>query len=161
MNLKEGVVIFGWKPEMYYVAGVLDQMWRSFLGRELTVTNAVAGRACLSLHPGGLALDARTRDLFDWRPQVWSHLPPMITFVELARDRFEPMGYKLVLEPDELGPASLGRRFSDRVMQQELGHARREGLDEEELDKLRRLITPHLHVEYRGLAGASPWPATD
>ncbi|MCI0353603.1 MAG: hypothetical protein L0099_00995 [Acidobacteria bacterium] len=161
MRLKSGALIFGWKPEMYYAAGELNAMMRSFLATELTVTCGVAGRAYSSLHPKGLALDARTREFFDWRPQAWEHLPPMITFVDLARGRFEPMGYKLVLEPDELSAHSIGLRFSEPVMQREIGHARRDNLTEEEFGKLRLLITPHLHVEYRGLAGASTWPTVD
>jgi len=155
----QGVVIYGLKPELLFALGQVDAIFRFRFAHEAVLTNGVAPRAYASLHGAGMAVDVRTREHFEWIQ--WRHLPEMHDAARQVQAWLDTRGFDVVLEPDWLTPSDLLRRFSAEKLERLLGKDYAPTLNEEQLDTLRRELTPHLHVEFDPKKGEEPWPYVD
>ena len=119
MKLKyETVKVEGLHRAMWQAAGVMDLLHHDYSGgKELQITNAVAGRGYNSLHPRGRAFDCSVWDIGDDK---------RFDFVQECRLKLEPLGFRIVHEPDDLSDDTLTRQ----------GRKREE-------------VTEHFHVDLR------------
>jgi len=156
---REGVVLVGLHPEVYFYCGVADEIWRRELGEEFAVTNAFAGRNYLSFHTKGLAVDGRTMKWFDYGK--WRHQRKLLEVVAMLRQRLDSRGFDVVLAPDDLTADNITKRFSDERLRALIGHSDRAKISDEQLEVLRRQIPPHCHGEFDPKPGEVLWPAVD
>lgn len=160
MNLKrEGVVVYGLKNEMWFYLGKADEIFEQELGHELTVSNAVYPRSYPSKHTRGEAVDARTREHFDW--STYRHTPEMYRVVHRLRARLDLRGFDIILEPDETSDKDILKRFRDEQLDGIIGHHDRANVTPEQMDDLRRQIAPHLHAELDFHDGEVLWAKVD
>lgn len=155
----QGVVVYGLKPELFYALGMVDKAFRAAFHQEAVLTNGVAPRAYASLHGAGMAVDIRTREHFDW--VRWRHDPELLQLVQTLRAELDTRGFDIVLEPDWLSARDLTHRFSEEKLEALLGQDYPPTVSDEQLDVLRREITPHLHIEFDPKKGEEAWPYVD
>lgn len=116
MRLKyESVSLEGLHRAMLEAAGVMDLLHHEYSGgKELNITNAVAGRGYKSLHPkeaGGRAFDASVWEIPEEKRSE---------YVQKCRERLEPLGFKIVHEPHDLSEETL--RLQGRKREEVIEH---------------------------------------
>jgi hypothetical protein len=90
MKVKSGVQLGGVQRNMYYAAGVVDQIHKDVFGTEATITSGTDGKHMeSSLHYKGLALDFRTIDI---------GIEDADNFVFRVKKALDPHGFDVVFE---------------------------------------------------------------
>lgn len=99
--LKPEVKEAGVSPEIWYAIGVASAIKQDILGQALVVTALTDGEHNPgSLHPLGLAVDLRTKDMLEDQAQL---------FYEEVKKSLEPLGYDIVWEGVGATPATTQR----------------------------------------------------
>ena len=62
MRCKEGVTLFGVKPEMVIALSIINEVYKEVVGQGVTITAVTDGKHKGHQHSLGYAIDCRTRD---------------------------------------------------------------------------------------------------
>jgi hypothetical protein len=101
MRFKEGVTIFGVKPEIVAILPIINEVYIEIAGQGCTITSLIDGvHSIRSMHKYGFAVDVRTRDdagynLTQWRPGIKDEIVKQLK-LRLTHE------YDVVLEKDHI-----------------------------------------------------------